>query len=200
LRISDLHLGDTRIGRIDDEGEDACLRQQLPHQLKPLWQDFHIQLSCAGYVAARSRQVGDETKVDRVATGGEDNRDRRGGRFCRKCCGRTGGCNDDHAPADQVGRQFRQPAVLALCPSVFDKNILTFDKSCLVKAPTELVHESRVARRYGTVEEANHRHCRLLRSRSQRNCSQTTEQTYEVAPPHWPLRLRQGIAPAKRLY
>ena len=87
LCVSGLNLGNSRIGGIDDESDDGRLGQQLVHQLQPFRPDFQVQLSRAGHVAAGPRQAGDKAEADRVAAGGEDNRDRRGGHFAASAAG-----------------------------------------------------------------------------------------------------------------
>src|SRR5262249_19940055 len=107
-----------------------------------------------GHVAPGMRQTGDETKVDRIARGGEDNRDRCGGCLRGERRRRTGCRNDRHLALYQIGNEFRQPIIVAIRPPVFDHDVLTFDKTHLVQAAAEFVDEVRVKFWCSAGEEA----------------------------------------------
>ena len=76
----------------------------------------------------------------------------------------------DHGdlPANQIGRQRRQPIELILGPAVFDRHVLALDIAGVFEALTKSAQTLRVAvGRYG-AEESDHRHRRLLRARRER--------------------------------
>ena len=68
-------------------------------------------------------------EADRVAGGGEHNRDRRVGGFCRECGRRAGGRNDGHAATYQVGDHLGQPLVMAVRPAKLDRDVLAFNEA-----------------------------------------------------------------------
>ena len=189
LCVPGLDFGHHRIRGVDDESDGRCLRQQLVHQLQPFRPEFHVQLSCAGHVAAGPRQVGDEAEAYRIARGGKDNRDRCGRRFCserrrRTCCGNHG----DMTPY-QIGSEFRQPIVMAVRPPVFDQDVLAFDEAHLVQTAAKFVRKSRVILRAGAVEEPDHRPGSLLRAgcKRPRGC-RAADKGKEFASLHVPLQ------------
>jgi hypothetical protein len=81
----------------------------------------------AGQVAARAAEAGDEANLHWIDSGVEDNWN-CGSCGLRRQRGRPI-AGEDHGdlPADQVSRQRGQPIVLALRPTVFDRDVLTFD-------------------------------------------------------------------------
>jgi hypothetical protein len=72
--------------------------------MKPLGRQFGRELGDAGYVAAGTRDVGDEAEPDRIADGPQNDRDGRGGALGR--LGRGSAERDDHVDleVDQLGR------------------------------------------------------------------------------------------------
>ena len=89
----------------------------------------------AGDVAARPVEAGDEAAADRVAADREDDRNRCGCGLGRQR--RSVPLRDDHGhlPANQFGRQRRQPIELTLRPAVFDRDVLALDDSRLPSGP-----------------------------------------------------------------
>ena len=78
---------------------------------------------------------------------------------------------DDHGdlPANQFGRQRRQPIELILGPAVFDRHVLALDIAGLLQALAKCAQTVRViASGDRGVEEPDHRHRRLLRARRER--------------------------------
>jgi hypothetical protein len=84
-------------------------------QPQPLGHNFNGEKIDAGRVAARPREAGDQTQLDRVFGDAEDDWDRRGRGFGRRGgSGEGGRDNHGHATADEVGHERRQATVLAL--------------------------------------------------------------------------------------
>src|SRR5258706_68796 len=71
-------------------------------------------------------------------------------------------------PATQFGRQDRQVIVLTLCPTVFDRNVLAFDKAGFGQSLAERGQQRPTVRERRAAEESDHRHRRLLRARRTR--------------------------------
>jgi hypothetical protein len=97
---------------------------------KPLSPKVLAYLVDAGDVAARSVEARNETVLNRVIAGPEDDRNGRGrglggeSRRAPRCD------NDGHSTADQIGRQFLQPfCSRAVCEAVFDGHVPAFDKA-----------------------------------------------------------------------
>src|SRR5262245_141795 len=73
------------IGRVDEKRNDARGGDQLVQQLQsPLRGELHVQGNHAREIAARSAEAGDQTKLDRVAAGIEDDWNRSGCCPCRE--------------------------------------------------------------------------------------------------------------------
>src|SRR5262245_14060784 len=95
-------------------------------------------------VTTRPVEIGDKTRLDRVAADTEDDRDGRGrgfGRQSRRCaCWR--GDNGDLA-AGQVGRHRRQTIVSTFRPAVCDSDVLALDITGLAQPLKERTHIAR---------------------------------------------------------
>ena len=116
------------IGRIDEHGNASCCGHQFAQEFQPLCRQLGSEKIDACQVAARPGEAGDKTKLDRVFGDDEDDGDRRGCRLGRQRRSGTSG-RDDHGdlPANQFGRQRRQPIDLVLGPAVFDRHVLALD-------------------------------------------------------------------------
>ena len=130
-RRARLGLGLIGAGRIDQQRHDALRGDQLVQQLQPLRRYLLVYLSHARDVAARMVKVGDEAELDRIGTRFKDYRNGRGRRLSRKRCRGSGCGNHGHLTMKQIGRQRWQPIVLAICPAVFDRHVLTIHVSRL---------------------------------------------------------------------
>jgi hypothetical protein len=88
----------------------------------------------AGRVAARSGEAGDEPKPDRVLGNQEHNGNCFGRLGCDDRSGRAG--RNDHAdtPANELGRQRRQPIRLILGPAKLDRDVLALDIAAFFEA------------------------------------------------------------------
>jgi hypothetical protein len=71
LHASQCSLGVCRIGRIDQHGNTNSLGHQLMQESQPLGDQLQDEKIGAGRVAARPREAGDKTKLDRVFSDGE---------------------------------------------------------------------------------------------------------------------------------
>src|SRR6516164_11461489 len=102
---------------------------------QPLGCNLPGEIVDAGSVAARPGKAGDKTKLDRVFSDAEDNRDRRGRSFgClgSKVAGRRGDNGD--APAHEVSHERWQTIELALQPMVLHRHVLALDVAGVVEA------------------------------------------------------------------
>jgi hypothetical protein len=96
------------------------------HQLQAFRHHLQVQHAGAGEIAARPVEAAHQAKVDRVESGCEHDRNSRGGRLGREG-GRAIGGDDVDLAAHQLRRQRRQPIVVVLGPTVFDRDITTLD-------------------------------------------------------------------------
>jgi hypothetical protein len=96
-------------------------------------------------VAARPRQAGDKTEIDRVFADAEDDRDRRGrsfGYLCSKVSGRRG--DDRHATVHEVGHERRKAIELAPQPVVLHRYVLALEVAGFVEALAERGGKGRI--------------------------------------------------------
>ena len=120
-------------------------------------------------IAARPGEARHQTKLDRIFANDEDDRDFRSCRLGRSRRRRPSGRSDHRSlAANQFGHKRRQSIDLILGPAVFDCDVLALDIARVFQAlaePTQLLHVP-----FGRldVEEADHRHRRLLRPRRER--------------------------------
>ena len=70
-------------------------------------------------------------------------------------------------PADEIGGQGGQPIIVALCPAVFDRHVLSLDVAGFAQPLVERSHLGR--NRADAAEEADHRHRLLLRAQGARH-------------------------------
>ena len=98
-------------------------------------------------------------------------------------------------PAHEFGGQRRQSIVAAICPAVFDRDVLAFDVAGFVRDPYGM--PARLAAMPvadPAVEKPNHRHRRLLRARGERpRRRRAAESVDELAPLHGPPRRSMGF-------
>jgi hypothetical protein len=89
-------------------------------------------------VAARTREAGDKTKLDRIIADAKDDWNCPGCRFGRERRG-SAARYGDHADlmADQTGRKLRQPIISTFRRAVFDGHILALDVTGFTKALPE---------------------------------------------------------------
>jgi hypothetical protein len=106
---------------------------QRAQELQPLRRQLGREEIDAGRVAAWPGEARDKTEPDRVFGNEKHDGNRRGRLGGRQCRGRAA-C-DDHvdAPANEVGRQRRQPIGLVLAPAIVDRDSLALDKAALLE-------------------------------------------------------------------
>ena len=169
FHVSQRGLRTPGIGRIDEHSHAGGSGHQLTQELQPLCCQLGADKIDSCQVAAGPGEAGDKTQPHRVFTGAEDDRDRRGCRFGRECRSDASGRGDhSNLPANQVGRQRRQPIELTLGPAVFDCQVLALDKACVFEALAECAQTVRERVRRCAAEESNHRLRWLLCARRER--------------------------------
>ncbi len=76
--------------------------------------------------------------------------------------------NHGNTPANQIGRKLRQSIELTVSPAKFERNVLAFDISGLLKTLAKSAQILREGFERCGVQNPNHRHRRLLRPRQAR--------------------------------
>jgi hypothetical protein len=116
------------IGRIDKHGNASGSRHKLAQESQSLCGQLANEKVDACQVAARPGEAGHKTEPDRVFAYDEDDGDRRGCRLGRERHSGASVRGDHHdLPANQLGRQRRQPVKLVLGPAVFNRHVLALD-------------------------------------------------------------------------
>ena len=140
FHVSQRSLGVRGIARIDEHSHASGSRYQFTQKFQPFCRQLADEKIDARQVAARPGEAGDETKPDRVFGDAEDDRNRRGCCFGReRRSGPPLATMTRDLPANQVGRQLRQPIESALRPAVDDRNVLALDVAGFLQALAERV-------------------------------------------------------------
>jgi hypothetical protein len=185
FHVSQRSLGIRGIRRIDKHSHTNRSGYQLTQEFQPLCHQLRRDKIEPCQVAARQGEAGNKTKPDRVVANSEGDGDRCSGRLRRER--RRGAFDrDDHGdpPANQFGRQRRQPIELSLGPAVFDRHVLALDVAALLQGLAEYAQKVRVCRvRRCGAEEPNYGYRGLLRAHGKRprRC-RAAEKGDELAP------------------
>src|SRR5262249_10608479 len=154
---------------------------QKPELLCRQWAGNHVDTR---QVAAWAVETRDQADLNRVDPGVEDDGNRRGRRLGRQRGRAVAGDKYGDLLANQFRRQSRQAIVLTLRPTVFDRDVLAFDKPGFGQSLAERGQQRPTLRERRAAEEPDHRHRRLLRARRERPGRCAAEQRYELAAPH----------------
>jgi hypothetical protein len=157
------------MARLEEQRYAQRLRHQLAREAESLCRHFHGQGGDSRGVAARSIEARYEPQFDRRVRNQKVDRNGRGRGFgCDRCRGTGQRRNHRNSPADQILRQFRQPAVLSLAPAEFDRDRLSLHKAGFAQAFAESGQTFGVWLGRTGVQEPDDGHRRLLRTRRQR--------------------------------
>ena len=129
--------------RIDQHGDHACLAISSCSSSSRL----AVTSGCmenARYVAARPGKAGDKAKLDRVAGGREDDRDRWCRCFGCKRSARPAGTGHLSTTRSAISRR-QGGSVRPLHPVVFDRHVVTFDVAGFVEALAKRRHKGALA-------------------------------------------------------
>src|ERR1700675_1965120 len=103
-----------------------------------------IQSCHAGEIAFRPAHVGDNSKLNRVASYTEYDRNCRSCSLCCKCCRSAAGRgNHSHPTTNQICGQCWQSIIVTLCPAVFDCHVSAVDVPHFAQARMERTHTTR---------------------------------------------------------
>src|SRR5262249_24488348 len=155
---------------------------QLAQQFQPLRHQLPEEQSYSSDIPARPAETGDETILDRVTARCEDDRNCGRRRFGREYARKRACEHHSHLTANQVGRKLWQSIVLITRPAVLDRYVLTLEIAGVIQALAKRCHHRRVRTWYCAVEEPDHRHRRLLRTRRERPCCHTADECDDLAP------------------
>src|SRR5262249_6508678 len=171
--------------RIHEHSDYGGVWNQLAQQFQSLCPEITEVDVYTGGVTPWPTQAVDESNRDRVSGRSKYNRNRRGrslGRQRRRSAGRG---HHDHSTTTQIGRQHRQPVILAVCPAILDRHVLAFDVAGFVQAAMECGQKRRIGVTRPAIEVAYHWHRWLLRAPGQRpRGRRAAEQRDELAAPH----------------
>jgi hypothetical protein len=156
-------------------------------QAQSLCPEVCAELSEACYVSARPIEACDQADLHRIGRICEDNRNCCRRRFCRQCGGWAADCRDErHSTTNQIGGECRQTINPIICATIFDRNVLTFDKAGFLQAlpegrqPANIIYFPRRA-----AEKPDDWHRGLLGARHERpGRRRTREAGDEIASPH----------------
>jgi hypothetical protein len=98
-------------------------------QFQALWLNLNDQIGHARQIAARSVQVSDEAKPDRVGPYFKDNRNGCCGCLCRERRRSSGRSYHVYISSNQIGCHRGQPIDLFVRPAVVDGHVLALDKA-----------------------------------------------------------------------
>src|SRR5262249_44663982 len=129
--------GDGIIG-IHEKTNGRSLRQNLAKESQPLRRSLTKGGRYAGEIASGTVEAANEPFSDRIATGGEKNRNRGGRRLGRqRCLDAAGGDNGGYMTLDQVGYQGRQPVELTVRVAILDRDIPALHQASFAQALTK---------------------------------------------------------------
>jgi hypothetical protein len=170
---------------IHEQRLDHRRRRQFVQQLQLLRREPSSQRHNAGDIVARAVETSDQPECDRVRSHFEHDRNCRGCRFRRRPPGHAGREDRADPASNQIGRESPQTIILVFRPSIFDRQVATFDIADFAQSLMESTQPGGVTLGRCAVEKSDHRHCRLLRARRERPRGyRATEQTNELAPLH----------------
>jgi hypothetical protein len=125
--------------------------QQL-HAFRP---DLDVQISHAGQVSPGPVQARYKSCLDRVDRHAEDDRNCRGRGLGRHRSKRAAARNNhSDVKLNKFRRQLRQEIVLALRPTIFDRNVLALNISCLFQSLVEYAQTGCVNFRRPSAEKS----------------------------------------------
>jgi hypothetical protein len=163
------------------------------HETKPLGLDFTGEEIDPRHVAAGPRQACDQPKRHRILADTEHHRDDRRGGFGSERPWSVGRCGDhrDTAP-DGIVEDCGKVLVVTVQPVIFDDDVLALRKPALAQAFAKLGGQRRGRVNPSSIDQRDHRHCRLLRARRERPSGKSCNSLQELAPSH---RLRPRLGP-----
>src|SRR5262249_53363019 len=137
-------------------------------------------------IAAGPAEAVNQAGLYRIPADPEDDRDNRGRRLRRKSRGLAPGRHDDgDLPANQIGGERRQAAIVAACPAELDRYVFTLGEATLLQPATKRFEPVYGILRRARAQEADHRQRRLLRARRERpRDGRATEHRDELAALH----------------
>jgi hypothetical protein len=146
-------------------------------------------LSYARDVAAWVTEASDEAEPEGITARFKDNRNGCGFCLCRKRRRSAGCSNDRNLMMNKLGHKPGEPISSTVCPTIFNRDVLTFNVAHFLQAATEGSHHGLVAIGRRHIKKADQRHRPLLRIRDQRARKRHTAQTHtddEFASSHGP--------------
>jgi hypothetical protein len=182
LHFSHFGLRVNGVGRVAEVSDQLGRGHQFEQQLKALSGRFSQQQINAGEISARSVKTFDEADPDRIGALHKNDRDRLGRRFgCKRTICALQYNDHGHLTANQFAGQHRQPIVSTLRPPVFDRHVLVLDVTGVTQTSAKSGEIFAVRFERCEMKKPDHRHRRLLSTRSERPRRRTAEKRGERA-------------------
>src|ERR1700682_5989699 len=176
-----------RVFRISQQRHHRRGRNDFVKQRHSFRYALDVEPADAGHVAAWPIEAGDEAGLYRIFAAVKDDRYRGGRRHGETRRHNAAGCgNNIDLATNQFGGEHRQLVRIAARPAILDDDVLPLDIARLAQAVAKHLPIRRVPLGRLTAEEADDRHCRLLRARGPWQYGRSTNHTDEIAPPHLP--------------
>ncbi len=137
FHISHRGLGTRSICRVDKHGDLSGRGHQLAQEPQPLGRQLCREKTDTCRVPARSGEAGNEAELHRVAAGGEDDRNGRGGSLGCKRRRREGRSDHGHVTVNKLCYQLRKAIVPTGCRAELDQGVLASNITGLGKAAIE---------------------------------------------------------------
>src|SRR5258708_7404024 len=136
-------------------------------------------------IAARPAEACNKSKFDGIGGRLKNDGNGFGRRLCCQCRRSAARRNHCHLSMNQFSGQRRQAIVMAISPTVLNREVLTIDHTRFTQALPKRCHTIGVGLRRAGTEETYHRHTRLLCARREppppRRAADNRD---ELAPPH----------------
>ena len=129
--------------RIGQEGDDLGIRHELAQDLQALPFRRNDKLHDASYIAARTVDAGSKPEPYGIIASKSDDGNARCSGLGNQRRYRPAGRHDDiNAAADELGGEWRQPIIEAVCPHIINHDVLAFDKPELFETAAECRQEN----------------------------------------------------------
>jgi hypothetical protein len=181
LHIAPSHVSNVNV-RIKQVTDNLASWDNLVYKLQTLSFEITTEDGYAGDIATRVIEAGNVSKPYGIVPERSDD---------RNCFGRSDDSNvgaarpdqDGWPAANKISGEFRKTIDVAIRPPIFDRDVLTLNKSSLIQALRERGNEMGKARGGLSVQKDDQRRL-LLRARYERPCRHNASNPDEFAPPH----------------
>ena len=179
-----LHISNLRfrsgVPRVGEQADNIGARDQFAQHSQPFCPECVDNKRHARDIAAGTVETRNETEIDRVRAGRENDRNGCGCSFGSHCSRRGEGNDRIYGTRHQIGGQCRQAVEARIGRAIFDCEIAPFDIAGILEALPNGADLSII--QLSAAEQADQRHDGLLRARRARPQHSAAEHCDEVAP------------------